>query len=70
MSATDLAIAGAVAAQRGWVQAFFDALATIGRDDPGITRDTFGEGESRAHLLLRDHGQTRGLEVARFVDTR
>lgn len=64
MSATDLAIAGAVAAQRGWVQAFFDALATIGRDDPGITRDTFGEGESRAHLLLRDHGQARGLEVA------
>lgn len=60
----EAAIASAVAAQRGWVERFFDQLGEIGRADPGITRDTYGEGESRAHQLLRQHGTERGLAVA------
>lgn len=62
---SDAAIAAAVAAQRGWIETFFAALAACSRGPgPGITRDTFGEGESCAHHLLAEHGRARGLAVA------
>lgn len=57
------AIAEAVAAQRAWVSDFFDQLAAAGRDAPGITRDTYGPGERRAHELLSAHGAAHGLAV-------
>ncbi|AZO77021.1 MULTISPECIES: Zn-dependent hydrolase [unclassified Bosea (in: a-proteobacteria)] len=60
----ETAIAQAVAAQRAWVETLFDRLAAGSRDEPGITRDTYGAGEDFGHRLLADHGKARGLAVA------
>lgn len=57
-------IAQAVAAQRRWVEAMFDRLAAGSRDEPGITRDTYGAGEDFGHRLLAEHGKARGLAVS------
>ncbi|MCA0418840.1 MAG: Zn-dependent hydrolase [Proteobacteria bacterium] len=61
---TDAAIATAVAAQRNWVEGLFDRLAEGSRDNPGITRDTYGAGEDFGHRLLAKLGQARGLAVS------
>lgn len=58
------AIAQAVAAQRGWVEELFDRLASGSRNEPGITRDTYGAGEDFGHRLLAEHGRARGLAVS------
>jgi len=58
------AIAQAVAAQRGWVEELFERLASGSRDEPGITRDTYGAGEDFGHRLLAEHGAARGLAVS------
>ncbi len=58
------AIRAAVAAQRPWVERFFDRLAAGSRGEPGITRDTYGEGENFAHRLLVEHGSERDLRIA------
>lgn len=60
----DTAIAEAVAAQRDWVKTLFDRLAAGSRDEPGITRDTYGAGEDFGHRLLAEHGKNRGLFVS------
>lgn len=60
----DTAIAEAVAAQRAWVENLFGRLADGSRDEPGITRDTYGAGEEFGHRLLVEHGQARGLVVS------
>lgn len=59
----ETAIAAAVAAQRGWVEALLERLAAGSRDEPGITRDTYGAGEDFGHRLLMEHGKARGLAV-------
>ena len=61
---TDAAIATAVAAQRNWVESLFDRLSEGSRDNPGITRDTYGAGEDFGHRLLAEHGKARGLSVS------
>ena len=61
---TDAAIATAVAAQRNWVESLFTRLAEGSRDNPGITRDTYGAGEDFGHRLLTELGQARGLAVS------
>lgn len=60
----DTAIAEAVAAQRDRVKNLFDRLAAGSRDEPGITRDTYGAGEDFGHRLLAEHGKNRGLVVS------
>ncbi|UZF93382.1 Zn-dependent hydrolase [Bosea sp. NBC_00550] len=60
----DTAIAEAVAAQRDWAKTLFDRLAAGSRDEPGITRDTYGAGEDFGHRLLAEHGKDRGLVVS------
>jgi N-carbamoyl-L-amino-acid hydrolase len=62
---TDAAIATAVAAQRNWVEDLFGRLASGSRDNPGITRDTYGAGEDFGHRLLAEHGKAHGLAVSR-----
>ncbi len=46
-------------------QALFDALRTGSLDHVrgGVTRDTYGEGEAFAHVLLAQHATQIGLEV-------
>ncbi|MGO4170823.1 Zn-dependent hydrolase [Bosea sp. TAF32] len=61
---TDTAIATAVAAQRRWVGALFDRLAAGSRDEPGITRDTYGAGADFGHRLLTEHGKACGLALS------
>jgi N-carbamoyl-L-amino-acid hydrolase len=61
---TDAAIATAVAAQRNWVEGLFNRLADGSRDNPGITRDTYGTGEDFGHRLLAEHGKARGLFIS------
>ena len=49
----DLALAGEL----------FDSLRAFSFDGVGITRDTYGAGEQRAHDLMRDTALRLGLEV-------
>ncbi|MDQ8732363.1 Zn-dependent hydrolase [Bradyrhizobium sp. LHD-71] len=56
-------IKAAVASQRDMVEAFFARLAERSRAEPGITRDTYGEGENWGHRVLLEHGQRTGLHV-------
>ncbi|AMJ63642.1 Zn-dependent hydrolase [Bosea sp. PAMC 26642] len=64
-AATSDALRAAIAAQRPWIERFFDDLAAGSRGDPGIMRDTYGEGENFGHRLLAEHVQARGLDVTR-----
>lgn len=64
MPRAETAVSEAVAAQRVWVEELFDRLAAGSRDEPGITRDTYGPGEDFGHRLLVEHGKARGLSVS------
>ena len=55
-------LAAAIAAQGPLVQRLLDALAAIGADPPGITRDAYGRGESAAQALIATAGEALGLE--------
>jgi beta-ureidopropionase / N-carbamoyl-L-amino-acid hydrolase len=44
--------------------ALFDSLEQLSRDQPGITRDAYGEGEERAHDLIRRAAVQLGLTTA------
>lgn len=44
-------------------EALFEQLRELGFDGTGITRDSYGEGEQRAHELLRSVAERAGLEV-------
>jgi N-carbamoyl-L-amino-acid hydrolase len=48
---------------RALAQALFDALHEQSFDGVGINRDSYGDGEQRAHDLLREHALRLGLEV-------
>jgi beta-ureidopropionase / N-carbamoyl-L-amino-acid hydrolase len=65
MGAAAAAIRAAVAAQRAMITALFDQLRRDGLDEPGITRDPYGEGEQRAHAAVAEVAETLGLEIAR-----
>ena len=55
----------AVRAQKGWVEALFREFAAGSRDEPGITRDTYGPGEDFGHRLFAGQAEARGLRVSR-----
>jgi N-carbamoyl-L-amino-acid hydrolase len=57
-------IAQAVAAQRDMAEHLFDALRLDGVDEPGVSRDPYGEGEQRAHATVRHAAEALGLEIA------
>src|SRR5260370_14154708 len=54
-------VKAAVASQRGMVERFFARLAEGNCAKPGITRDTYGEGENWGHRVLLEHGGRAGL---------
>lgn len=56
-------IAEAVARQYGFAKSLFDELEMISRDEPGLTRATYSEVETRAHLALAAHARGLGLSV-------
>src|SRR5690606_28210285 len=41
----------------------FGELAGIGADNPGITRDAYGEGENAAHKWFAEQANALGLET-------
>ena len=57
-------VKAAVASQRGMVEKFFARLAEGNCAQPGITRDTYGEGEKWGHRVLLEHGERIGTQVA------
>ena len=59
------AIKAAVLAQRGTVEALFGRLEEGSRGQPGIMRDTYGEGENFGHRVFADHAASAGLVVSR-----
>jgi beta-ureidopropionase / N-carbamoyl-L-amino-acid hydrolase len=58
-------VAATVAAQAEMAAALFDRLREDGRDEPGITRDSYGAGERRAHATVAAAAERLGLEVIR-----
>jgi N-carbamoyl-L-amino-acid hydrolase len=64
MGAAAAAIRAVVAAQRAMTTALFDQLRRDGLDEPGVTRDPYGEGEQRAHATVARVAETLGLEIA------
>lgn len=46
-------------------RSLFDILEQGSRDDPGLTRDSYGAGENFAHRVLADHAKALGLDVTR-----
>lgn len=67
MIPTDAEIRAAVMAQADDVARLFDALReeSVDPSGEGVTRDTFGPGEQRAHKRIADLGAAMGLEVSR-----
>lgn len=59
------ALKAAVERQRGLAEMLFARLADGSRADPGITRDTYGEGENFGHRVLVEHAHAVGLTVSR-----
>ncbi len=57
-------IAAAAAAQRLLVERLLDALARIGADPPGITREAYGAGEDAAQALVAETARAMGLGTA------
>src|SRR5262245_33607594 len=51
--------------QKPDVAALFDALRAGSRDDDGVTRDTYGQGEQFAHQLIATHTGALGFETRR-----
>lgn len=50
--------------QKEDIKSIFDRLKECSTAEIGITRDTYGEGESRAHGLLGEMARSFGLEVS------
>jgi beta-ureidopropionase / N-carbamoyl-L-amino-acid hydrolase len=57
-------IKAAIQAQRASMQALFDQLRQDGLDEPGVSRDTYGAGEQRAHATVTKAAEGLGLEIA------
>ena len=54
-----------VQAMHPWAAEMFDELERGSRGKPGITRDTYGQGENYGHEVLARHAAAIGLEVRR-----
>lgn len=46
------------------VQRLLDAVAEIGADPPGITREAYGRGENQAHALIAKAGAALGMQAS------
>jgi N-carbamoyl-L-amino-acid hydrolase len=57
-------IKAAVEAQRDWVGRLFDQLRQDGLDEPGVSRDSYGAGEQRAHASVAAVARDLGLEIS------
>lgn len=55
----------AVQAQTAAIAALFEQLRRDGIDEPGVSRDTYGPGEQRAHATIARFAERLGLEIAR-----
>ena len=55
----------AVAAERSSAEELFMQLRRDGLDEPGVTRDPYGEGEQRAHGTVSAVAERMGLEITR-----
>jgi N-carbamoyl-L-amino-acid hydrolase len=58
-------IRAAVEAQREFACDLFDQLRRDGIDEPGVSRDTYGPGEQRAHVTCATVAETMGLKIER-----
>ena len=58
-------IRAAVQAQRAAMSTLFDQLRRDGLDEPGVSRDPYGDGEQRAHATVTRTAEALGLEIAR-----
>jgi N-carbamoyl-L-amino-acid hydrolase len=56
-------IRAAVAAERNVANRFLTRLATETADTVGVTRDSYGEGENRAHVIFADFARELGLQL-------
>ena len=55
----------AVQASREFASNLFEQLRRDGLDDPGVSRDTYGPGEQRAHATCAKVAATMGLTIER-----
>lgn len=46
-------------------ETLLDALRAASLDEPGVTRDAYGQGEETAHALIREQAEKLGLAVTR-----
>lgn len=58
------ALRAAVGARMDLARDLFDELRRLGADGPGITRAPYSERETAAHRLLRETGESLGLETS------
>jgi N-carbamoyl-L-amino-acid hydrolase len=58
-------IRDAVSASRDFASALFDQLRRDGHDDPGVSRDTYGPGEQRAHATCAAEAAAMDLTIER-----
>jgi len=58
-------IGAAVQASQTFASDLFDQLRRDGLDDPGVSRDTYGPGEQRAHATCAKVAETMGLTIER-----
>lgn len=65
MTPTPAAIRAAVAATRPFTSALFDQFRRDGLDEPGVSRDTYGPGEQRAHATAEAAAIDLGLVITR-----
>jgi N-carbamoyl-L-amino-acid hydrolase len=63
VSAQPARILAAVMAKREFAAELFDQLRSDGLDEPGVTRDPYGEGEQRGHATVRSAGKQLGLAI-------
>ena len=64
VTVTGAEIKAAVEAQRDWVSRLFDQLRQDGLDEPGVSRDPYGDGEQRAHASVAAIARALGLEMS------
>jgi len=58
-------IRAAVQASQTFASTLFDQLRRDGLDEPGVSRDTYGPGEQRAHETCAKVAETMGLTIER-----
>lgn len=55
--------ASAIQVDHDFCARLFADLLSFSRDDPGVTRAAYGEGEERAHAVMQATGQALGLDA-------